>query len=773
MKHRIKSAKAIMVLAIIAVGQLSGLSEVNGAVKGSVKFYGATEVRKQLLEHTLSDAFKAYFPEVELKAERTFNNFFHKACELIMKEEGDFLLTSRLDWEHRANEKERGNLAYAPAAKLRVNRGGEEVGGVEYGVVFRNDKLSSPERAFVSFLGSAKAQEALEKDNPYGYVPLDAELKEFTPPEYWRKEPWKDRPIMVHGMDLHPMEYGSTKIAELQRMRMQGFNSALARAEEATLKWAYNNSMMISGLPRAESREERARLAAEYPNCWGTFLQNEDTVSHWMTKMYRGFDEGDEKKHPERVKAFRQVKNGGFADWAKEKHGSLDKLNERWNTSYESWDEIGLPNPRLEEIVDIYEGIVGPEQVGYQWRQRFGPRGVRYTIAEYPDLLDLRRYCRQVWAKWYDDRIDEIRPIIGEDFCYSTKAKPEPYNHRASEKFNCASHDHGPCKYHPLDQQVLVDTTKIPLGWGVWNSEDHLYNHGHSTPRRVRNAIFNKYLMGQFKDTTYCWHTGGTRPAASSRHNIAVRTRNAIRKHEDVFRAFMKARADADLGVLVTEGNRAWDEYEPLPEERDYGAVAKAFAHMATLGRPWKYVMDRDVSEEHVGKVLIIDAPWLTDETVEKLVELPENRRLVAVGEIPQENEYGERFDKDIRQKLKERTTVVEDWDAISEEVEPADGMVSPYNKVDKAKFWTWNRFREREPWYSYALVARLEARRVKHEGKLYVAVVNHADREITAPIPWGKGKEVRNLMGKDPEKKVDPDSYHYTKQAIALFEIR
>ena len=760
------------------------------AIEAKVRIRGSRRLGEWLLEDTLSEAITRFntalniVPPSELK--NRWNRMYN-APRFVAQGDGDLLLVSRLDWEWRVDDKYKQQLEYVPLARQEVERMGEVVGGVEYGVAKKRDTWMPQVEAFLHFVRSQDAKEALAEEGPYGFVPTDTELPEFEPPEEWNLSPQEGpKPMMVHGMDLHGEQFHTTRIAEMQKIRMLGFNSIMfGRHTEEEMQWADENDMLISGFPALteEDREEglseraaQAKKAAKYNCSWGAFLVNEDEASKWVVSLYKHYVEdegwGHEKKFPERIKEFEKVPEGGFANWAKEKHETLEILNRRWGTDYQSWDEITLPPARLDEIERIY----GTEDRDYQYSLRLRLRGRRYTQAEYPDLLDFFRYTDRVWAKWYDEQIKEMKPYLGDDFRYTTKAKPEPYMQRASEQFNGASHDHGPGKHAAVENQIFIDTVQIAKGWPVWNSEDHRY-HGFATPRRVRYDMFSNYLMGQFQDTCYAWvEAPRNRSGKGSGELLAAdaRIRSQIRRYEDIFRAFLDARGEADLAVLANEQNRAWNGYHPRPEESYLGGAIKAFAYMGALGRDWKYVLSHDVSPEHVTGKLIIDARWLTNETLGNIADLPADRELVVVGDLPAKNEYGEPLPDDELQKVKDRAEKVSGWEALTEAVPAAEGLMDPYTRVSEAKWWIWSGHRGREPWFHMLPVARLEVRRVKHDGKLYLAVMNHRDRAITAPIPWTEGRKVKELIGKNPGEIVeDTDSYRFKREGVALFELR
>ncbi len=772
------SATAGATPSLVIEGEWNVPEEFYRNVSGTVRMLGASSVQKRLFEKYLSSAFEEYNPNLEKKPINDISGRWSKmqdrgggAFKFVKEGRYDVTLLGRLTWERRVPEGIKENMRYIPVAKQGVYRNDELVGGVEYGIAVRKEGWNPRVEAFVQFCKSDLVQQKLAEENVYHYMPADAELPEFEREEWEDPEPWKGpKPMMVHGVDIHVNGWTTAWIAQLARAQMKGYNSALSGGPDAVLDWADDNGFLISGGANPGSAER----IAKHPSCWATFLENEDSANAWVKKLYHDFSERDENKWPERVKDFREARDGGFSDWARKKHGSLEQLNSRWNTDYESWDEISLPDPGLDEVVDLYDGLLDLEgNEGWQWRLRIGFRGVRHTFIDNPELLDFMRYMVKVWAKNYDERIKAMREYLGDDYLYSTKSKPDPYEHRASDQFNQGSFDYGPGKQHPHATQEFIDGVQIPLGWPVWDSEDHKYNHNKSTPRRVRVDIFSEYLMGQFQSTSYDW-VKNNRRGARARYKAAMRTRRQIRRNEEVFRAFYEARKNADLAVFMNEGNRAFDVYDPMNEPYELGATVKAFGYMDALGRPWKYVMDLDLSAESVTGTLVLDAPWLTDESAEKLAELPEDRRIIAVGEVPNTNEYGEPLPEEALNKLKDRAEVIEDWEAISNHIKPVEGLMEPYTRVSSAGFHTWNRHRGMPRWTNQKPVARLALRRVEHNGNLYLAVVNWKDEAITAPIPWSEGKTVYNLASETPDEPVkNTDSYKYPKEGVALFKIQ
>ncbi|MFW6457482.1 MAG: hypothetical protein ACOC0A_04230, partial [Planctomycetota bacterium] len=60
-----------------------------------------------------------------------------------------------------------------------------------------------------------------------------------------------------------------------------------------------------------------------------------------------------------------------------------------------------------------------------------------------------------------------------------------------------------------------------------------------------------------------------------------------------------------------------------------------------------------------------------------------------------------------------------------------------------------------------------------RHDGKRHVAIINHADTEVTASLPWSRGEDVNALIVGNIEQKENGDGYVLGGEAVGLFEIR
>ncbi len=801
-------------------------SHTIGAEAGKIVIKSPIMLNKRLMSELLKP-FKAQNPNLNVQVDRgrRVERVWSVATNQLAGGRSDVLLTSRLDWKHRADAADKENLRYVPMAKQLVHRIGKVVGGVEYGALVPRKNPSREAEAFLRYIQSETAQNILKQSDSYHFVPLETQLKDFEPPEWYNPAPWETpKPEMWHGLcHVGQKFYHTIVLAEIKKLWMQGYNEVQGMfiRTEPIFEFCRKRGIRVATVPALltqrdpdwkEKRKQkpenpvahyikRVRKSLQYPSIGGTYFHNEDHLGRNLARrllkaQHHINTDTEDKLNKKRIQEYK-VLNKQFPEWLRAEHGSLKKLNQRWDTSYNSWDEIDIPEPPLAWIKNTalaseaglslgggYGGDHTDRLIG-----RLFHDAIRFNaLSKFPKILDYWRFTRQVWSRKYkalagkhfiekdfENHAQKLRPIQEKGFLWGTKSRPNPYVFREVREFNTATYDHPGCKVPPYFSQVPVDTLQTALGWPVWNSEHHLYNHGASTPQRVRYHLLQTYLMGQFKSSSYNrWRTSAAK--RRPRQKAAIRARTQIRRNEEVFRAFLRARADADIAVLINEGNRG---YNTLPEEAErpeFGGSVKAYGYVGALGRQWKYVLNRDISPEHCTDTLIIDAPWLQAETVKKINNLPADRQVIVVDSIPDKNEYGESLPRGLLRKLRQRAEVIKKWEKLQEVIKPAQKLSGPYTEVWKAGFFWWSPFVAGGR-YSYTMpVPKLEVRKVQHEGNLYVSVTNHSiDREVTAAIPYAAGNTVRELTSEtsEPYTYGPSETTTFPTQSVNIYEIK
>ncbi|MFW6456967.1 MAG: hypothetical protein ACOC0A_01615, partial [Planctomycetota bacterium] len=434
----------------------------------------------------------------------------------------DMMLTSKLDWEYRADEEDRAKMEYAPLARQRVNRGDSLVGAVEYGVVYPSDADSSEVEAFLGFATEGSGRELLLEPDPYHVIPLDASVPDFDPAPYHERKPWEgEKPMHWHGVcHVGARRLHTTQVAEMKKAWMQGYNFVQGGTfmEEGILEFAEEHGIGMMGFPPAnnpdelpEDEAERFKQgvlrAREVPVTRGLYAENEDHLPRIWRPTYRaklGIDD-----NPELLDDV----ESNLRNWLRDKHGDLETLNDRWETSYDSWEDVGLPDLPLDWVQEVVEETgFEVRQPGWAdtmdrvWLVKLFRDPLRYhAYAKYPRMLDTYRFYREVWGRKYralkeghgpdaemwgeDDYTNHAKdlklgPREGEEvpgFIYTTKSRPDVFLFREVPEFNAMSYDHPACKMPPTFSQMPVDIQQTAQGKPIWNSEHHLYNHDKSS----------------------------------------------------------------------------------------------------------------------------------------------------------------------------------------------------------------------------------------------------------------------------------------------------
>ncbi len=788
---------------------------------------------------------------------RDWPSLMHRVKDPDAGKGADLLLTTKVDWNYRATEEDRQKLKYVPLALQEATRGGEPVGAIEYGVLHHAEKPSPAVKAFLDYMEgpggeflAANPEDESHRHDLFLFHPPDADVTEFQPSDYHnQRPPWKGPfPQLWTGTThMGNRRYSSTALGEIKKIWMEGYNLAMGTySTEPFLRFCEERGIVMGQLPPLGSREDYAgrntpdldldehpliatfRKARNYPAARGMYAENEDHPPRILIPLYKSYyalpqaqlEEVEGQPHidglgevDKEAKEELQIAIEQFRDWLREKHGDVETINERWDTSYTSIDSIGLPELPLDWVERMmkesgfeYNLLGGNERLSFLYTLFHEP--LRYhAYAKFPALLDFKRFIRTVWGRRYKaleepqkghetmwktdfkNRAKDLQPLLtpreGEQVpgvIYTTKTRANPYLFREVPEFNGASFDHPVCKVPPSFSQLMVDSQQIAQSKPVWNSEHHLYNHGSSTPSEVQFHLLHTFLQGLFKSTSYSRETTTvkTEEAPMGREGTreyhkatATKARHWLRTHEDAFRALYEARVDAGIAVMITEGNRGWNQIPRSDVRPEIGGAIQAYGYVGALGKPWKYVLNEDVSAEHVTDTLIVAAPWLTADTLKRINELPATRDVIAVGGVPETNEYGEKLPADQLAELRRRATEIPNWQQLDQAIDPAEGLDAPYTTVHQAPFYWWGRVTGNAP--AYLPVPKLEVRHGTADGREFVAVTNFSEEKaVKAPIPWAEGQKVRELTSDDPSPRSYGQSENtaFKPESVNVYEL-
>jgi hypothetical protein len=522
---------------------------------------------------------------------------------------------------------------------------------------------------------------------------------------------------------------GSEAVRQLEAIQADGFNmvkiaswvwtvptegSDLRKIVEVVLQWCDTHGMAVWllhniqwGSPGEGGDPEEALD--------GVSARARDTLAPWVdacrghscvTGILLGNEVGPGgrdlfKDRPRFLAAFRQ--------WLAGRHGDIATLNARWGTHYASFDEVELPGDEAAALATTADAAL-PQL----------PPGAVLSATERAGDIDVTRFCRAQFAQFYDRIAAEVVSPVLPEVAVGSKGGASPYILDKMPHYGVCSWDDLLANWPLWKIKLLVDTTGLP----VFNSELHLYHDTYAfgpSPELSRYRYFTSALMGEWMTASFAW-AQWTKPEIAQIHAATPAALRDLARLEPEVRAF-NDRTPA-FQVLVTEGNEEGVEGHPRLE--------LAYAHAAATGLDWAFVADNHL-DQVTAPALLVDAPWLTQETAQELAALPAATRLVFVGSIPARDEYGRPPAPGAAQALAARARVIPGWDGLSQAV-PALDLPAQYTEMVDDQYLWWS---PEKGHYRFPITyPRLEARGAEADGHRYVAIINHTPEAVTAPVP-------------------------------------
>jgi len=540
-------------------------------------------------------------------------------------------------------------------------------------------------------------------------------------------------PPMRHGVVFFCPEKPDAAVRELELIKRDGYDlikfsswvwtlpkpgSQLERTVQAVLDWCDRNDMSFflmhniqygnpgegAGLNDQVLHPERtlplltdwAHVLRGHPSVMGVILGNEVN-----------FRLGTPQEAPDLWREFR--------GWLAARHGSIQSLNSAWRTSFAAFDDVGVP-----------------------------PK-------DSPGWLDCDRYARLRFAQFYGALFDQaFRPSLGEKL-YGNKTNPDPFLHRLCARMTMTCWDDLVALYPLWEIKCAADTTGKPL----FNAELHLYHDEYEyfpSPAASRYRYFTSALLGEYLTASFAWHQWD-KPVIARIHSHTPQIFADLRRVEPLCRAMAHAYQRADLAVLLAEGN--WSREDIDQTARWPQAIL--YAHMSALGKPWRYVLEDDLAAVKRG-VVVMWARRLRPDAAQAVVHLPSSVRVIAVGAVPQEDEYGRPLSAQLQAALGRRVEVIP-LDGLARAIGPQPGLPPEYQRAGHVGYMWWD---DKLGHYRFPVpYCLLEARPVQTAEGLLVAVINNTLLPQRAPIPWARGREVidavsgRRVNGRPTDRRV------------------
>lgn len=427
-----------------------------------------------------------------------------------------------------------------------------------------------------------------------------------------------------------------------------------------------------------------------------------------------------------------------FKDYLLKTHGDLNTFNLRWKSNIKDFQDL----PALEK-----------DDTGY---------------------IDFVRFSYSHFALMYDTWFEQcVKPELGVDKLYGSKTHENPYLQRACKSFTVCSWDDLLANIPPHVVQLMVDTVQQMLGRPVFNSEIHLYHDKRafaSDTRLTRYRYMMSAVQGEWKTASFD-NKSWTKDKCKVQHQAAIDAIAEVKRLEPMLRQF-NDRTKAPIAMLVTEGNMRWSPNPDIPNEGPEYGVALAYPWLASLGHSWRYVLDQDLDKVTIPQTLIISSPWLTAPTIEALKKWPAEVQMIAIGTVPNHDEWHVLLPLADRQWLRSRIRTVDSWESLCRRIQPVKGLPAAATEVIMGRLNWWAKGRG-----SYRIkypFPQLEVRHLITQDKELVLLVTHdRDADLSVDLPWVNGATVIEHTGNNPGKSIDPKAIQLGPNALRLFEYK
>ncbi len=551
---------------------------------------------------------------------------------------------------------------------------------------------------------------------------------------------------MHHGVVFYCPPTSEEAIRQLELIKKDGFDliefsswiwtiptpdSDLERNAKAVLDWCDNNNFTFFLLHNVQFLSEGGGLnegvihpdaSLKYVTDWARVLQGHKSVAGVILGNEVGPDIGSPKDAP--------VLWHDFRTWLKNRHKSIKNLNTAWKTNFSSFDEIDNP------------------------------------VKDSPGKVDVRRYAQIRFADFYGVLLDKaFRPVLGEKL-YGQKTSLDPFMHRACNRNTMVCWDDVVADFPLWEIKCAADTSSKPL----FNSELHLYNDGFEYAPSVeasRYRYFTSALLGEYMTASFAWGQW-QKPEIARIHSATPGILTDLKRVKDYCREISKNYKDSELAVLVTEEN--YYRAAASPQEQMLKPLPVLYAKMSALGRPWRYILEDDLSKFKKGTIVI----WtngMKQASAKLLVSMPRTVKLVAIGSAPQSDEYSNPLPGSLKAGLQKRCEIVNSIEK-SKALLTQKGLPSQYQQIENVGYLVWSP--ERGHISCAVPNAALEVKWVRNDDGLVLAIINNTRKTKSAPLPWSTGqKRVIDLLTKKSLTTAEKNNTQFGPLGVRMFLIK
>jgi len=405
-----------------------------------------------------------------------------------------------------------------------------------------------------------------------------------------------------------------------------------------------------------------------------------------------------------------------FVTWLQSRYSTIADLNRNWDTAYGSFGEVSAPTKTS------------------------------------PGWTDYHEFAQVQFGQFYGKVFDELfKPALGATLGYASKTNDDPFLYRHCPSATVQCWDDLVANYPMWAEKALTDCDPRP----AFNSELHLYHDGYQyypSIEMTRYRYFMDLLNGERMNSSFNWGDWKKPPIAAidaatpatlaEVHRLApvlaslakeeTMARTAVLVSEPVFDA--STATIADRPVLPANLVRTAGSSGSLADS-DVPPLEEAYADMASTGRPWRFILDEDLSSQakQLDTLVVPGFERLPSASIAGLIALPKRVTVIWAGPWPTSDEYGHPLSRAALSALESRCQKLPDINAASSRLIDPLMPKSDREIVDVTYSW-WSSTRGG---YSFPVkYPKIEIRRAHViTGTDVVAVINNTHDPASFPI--------------------------------------
>lgn len=408
----------------------------------------------------------------------------------------------------------------------------------------------------------------------------------------------------------------------------------------------------------------------------------------------------------------------GFRNWLRDRHGSVERLNQRWGTGFKSFREVPEPFPSVADNPRPEQGVYQP----------LGPEGIYKNRGPYWDWCEYNTQRAASVVKWMNTTLKKHFPAL----LTQIKCVLSSREYRGLIDNFILGID--PQKILPITDFIGTDASYIRGNqWkGTLFSYDYLKSiapdkpivcteshsppyYDSSAPSEIRRGFFQRFVHGERLNLVFLmvssavsdWWGEGFEGQNMSSWNVGAcpetlesiaLTFADLRRHQDELCLFSQRKPDlllfydnaADFGVPGSDDppGKCADSLLPIYESLIYRDVR--------IGFVTERMLQKQIPK--VPLIVLADARFVSDNTVKALMAyVKSGGRLLLAGDNLQWDDYGQKRRPNALQNLLSSDRVCRvpllsavDYEKVWSDQLAAAGITTPFTTAAKSEECVW-----------------------------------------------------------------------------------